>query len=88
MNAGRESQWIRWPSSASTAGRKVIAASTAVSTATAEARPSVLSSGMLATRNATRATTTVPPANTIALPEVATVLAIDSSTGMPSSRCC
>ncbi len=62
-------------------------ASTAVSTATAEASPSVLSNGMPATRSETRATTTVPPAKTIALPDVATVRAIESSTGMPRASC-
>jgi hypothetical protein len=86
-NAGILTALTLAPSRPSTAGRNVIAASTAVTTATAEARPRVLSRGMPATRSDTRATTTVPPANTIALPEVATARAIESSTGIPASSC-
>ena len=79
MNAGSESQAIRWPSSPRNAGSKVIATSTAATTAIAEARPSALTSGMPATPSESRAMTTVQPANTMALPEVATAWAMDST---------
>ncbi len=75
---------IRGPISDSRAGSRVIAASTAVTTATADAYPSEVTSGIPATARHSRAITTVPPANTIALPEVASVRAIDSSISVPS----
>ncbi len=43
-------------------------------------------SGMSATRSEISATTTVLPANTMALPDVATERAIDSTTGTPEAR--
>ena len=58
MNAGSDSQAIRWPSSPRNAGSKVMATSTAATTAIAEARPSALTSGMPATPSETRAMTT------------------------------
>ena len=56
-------------------------------TAIADANPSMLTSGMPATDSDTSAITTVPPANTMALPDDATERAIDSRTSMPSSSC-
>ena len=41
---------------------------------------------MPATSSETRAITTVPPANTIAVPEVETAVAIASSISFPSAR--
>jgi hypothetical protein len=64
----------------------VIAASTAVATAKAAAYPSEVTSGISATSSVINAITTVVPANTIALPEVATDIAIDSSRARPSLR--
>ena len=64
------------PTMASTAGSRVRAASTAVTTATAAEYPSAVTRGIPATRSARRAITTVDPAKTIALPEVATAIAI------------
>ena len=72
---------------ARTAGRSVIAASTAVTTAKAAAYPIEVTRGIPATTRVIRAITTVVPANTIALPEVETAAAIDSSIAMPSFRC-
>ncbi len=78
---------MRRPTSASSAGRSVTAASTAVATATADAYPSDVTSGIPATASERSAITTVPPANTIALPDVATVSAIDSCRSIPAWRC-
>ena len=66
------------PSSDTTAGSSVIAAVTAVSTAIAVTKPSVVTSGIPATDSEISAITTVVPANTMALPDVATARAIDS----------
>jgi len=66
------------PSSDMTAGSSDRAASTAVSTATAVTRPRVVTSGISATASDTSAMITVVPANTIALPAVATDSAIAS----------
>ena len=63
-----------------------MAAVTAVKTATAVAYPSEETMGIPATLRESRAMTTVPPANTIALPEVATAVAIESRIGMPARR--
>ena len=84
MNAGSASQPIRWPTRPRNAGSRVIATSTAATTAIAEAIPSAVTSGMPATASESRAITTVVPAKTIALPDVATALAIESRIGMPS----
>ncbi len=84
MNAGRDSQAIRGPSRPRNAGRRETATATAATTASAEAMPSALTSGIPATPSESRAMTTVQPANTIALPDVATALAIESTMGMPS----
>ena len=43
--------------------------------------------GMPATYSESSAITTVPPANTMALPEVATAFAIESFIAMPSRSC-
>ncbi len=74
------------PTSASTAGSSVIDASTAVTTATAEEYPSAVTSGIPATSSVSSAITTVVPAKTIALPEVATAIATESSSAIPSFR--
>ena len=57
------------PTRASTAGSRVRAASTAVTTATAAEYPSAVTRGIPATRSARSAITTVEPAKTIALPD-------------------
>jgi hypothetical protein len=64
----------------------VIAASTAVTTATADEYPSAVTSGMPATSSVSSAMTTVVPAKTIALPDVATASAIESSSPIPCWR--
>jgi hypothetical protein len=67
-----------------------MAASTAVSTATALAWPSDATSGMSATHSDRSAMITVLPANTMAPPEVATARAIESCRSVPWavwSRC-
>ncbi len=64
-----------------------MAAITAVSTAIAVTKPRVDTSGMPATASDTSAITTVVPANTIALPDVATARAIDSWRPSPRPRC-
>jgi hypothetical protein len=61
-----------------TAGSSDSAASTAVSTAIAVTRPRAVTRGMLATASDTSAMMTVVPANTMALPAVATDSAIAS----------
>ena len=68
-----------------TAGSRVVAASTAVRTAMADEYPSEDTSGIPATASETSAITTVPPANTIALPDVASARAIDSRISSPSA---
>ena len=50
-------------------------------------QPSALTSGMPATPSDSSAITTVPPAKTIALPEVATALAMESCIDMPARSC-
>jgi hypothetical protein len=84
MNAGSDSQAIRCPSRPRNAGSSDTATATAVTTAIAAAMPSELTSGIPATPSESRAMTTVHPAKTIALPDVATAVAIDSTMGMPS----
>ncbi len=85
-NAGTRSESIRSPTIDSIAGKSEIAARTAVATAKADVYPSVVTSGIPATSSVISAMTTVPPAKTIALPEVATACPIDSCTPMPSRR--
>jgi len=68
------------------AGSNVSAASTAVTTAIAEIRPSEVTSGIPATASEASAIATVPPAKNTAPPEVAPALAIDSSTSSPARR--
>ena len=72
-----------FPTRDSPAGSRVVAAITATSTATAAARPIAVTSGMFASTSARSAMTTVLPAKTIALPEVATDSATESRTSMP-----
>ncbi len=74
---------IRRPTSASTAGRKVIAVSTATSTASAEAQPIAPRSGTRATSRESSAMITVTPAKTTALPDVAKARAKASPTFAP-----
>jgi hypothetical protein len=74
------------PTSESTAGRSVIDASTAVATANAEEYPSDVTSGIPATSSVSSAITTVVPAKTMALPEVATASAIESFSSIPCAR--
>ncbi len=83
-NAGSASRLIRGPSSPRKAGSREIATRTAHTTAIAEARPRALTRGIPATPSESNAMTTVQPAKTMALPDVATALAIDSGTGTPS----
>ena len=86
-NLGSRTQWTRCLSRPRSAGSSEIAPSTAATTPTAEARPSAVTRGMPATYRESSAITTVPPANTMALPEVATALAMESFIGMPSRSC-
>ncbi len=58
------------PNSPSNAGNRLIAAATATKTATAAARPIVVSIGIRTTESAASAMTTVSPAKTTALPAV------------------
>ena len=74
---------MRRPTSESTAGRKVIAVSTATSTASADAYPIAPMIGTLATSSASRAMITVTPANTTAVPDVAIARATASRTSAP-----
>ncbi len=74
---------IRRPTSASTAGRKVIAVSAATNTASAEAQPIAPRSGTRATRRESSAMITVTPAKTTALPDVAMARATASRTLAP-----
>ncbi len=69
------------------AGSSVVEARIATSTPTAAATPIALRNGMPTTRSPSRAMTTVPPANTTALPAVATAVAADSSGVMPCASC-
>ena len=75
------------PTSERITGINVIDVITAASTAIADATPSVVTSGMPATASETSAITTVLPANTIALPDDATALAIDSRISTPVASC-
>ncbi len=77
---------IPWPVSASRAGSRVRAASTATTTAIAAIKPIVVTSGMPATASDTSAIVTVQPAKKTAPPDVAAARAIDSSKGRPSWR--
>ena len=86
-NAGRDAQPIRCLSRPRNAGRSVIAPNTAATTPIAEARPSALTRGMPATPRDSRAMTTVVPAKTIALPDVATALAMESCMAIPARSC-
>ena len=72
------------PVIASIAGKRVSAASTATTTATAAIKPIVVTSGIPATANDTSAIVTVQPANVTAPPEVAAARAIDSRRSRPS----
>ena len=60
------------------------AADTATTTATADAKPMLRTSGMSATASEHSAMTTVPPAKNTAPPAVAVARAIDSSISIPS----
>ncbi len=59
---------------------------TATVTAAAAPRPITVSTGILATASPARAITTVAPANTTALPAVASARDIASAVGSPSPR--
>ncbi len=65
------SELIRGPTSDSTAGSRVSAASTATTTAIAAIKPIVVTSGMPATASEASAIVTVAPAKNTAPPEVA-----------------
>ena len=67
----------------STAGLTVMATSTVTATVAAATRPISARIGMPDSTSAPRAMTTVAPANTTALPAVATDRAIDSRRSMP-----
>ncbi len=86
-NAGTRSENTCRPVSESSAGSRVIAAAIAVTTVTAEANPRRVINGIPATTNDPSAITTVPPANTTAVPDRASVRATDSATSMPSVSC-
>ncbi len=81
---GTRSDSIRSPISASRAGSSVTAAATATATTIAAEYPSALTIGMSASTSERSAMTTVPPANTTALPALPVARAIASSTGTPS----
>ncbi len=66
------------------AGSSVSAISTEIVTAPAATRPITRSRGIPTTLSPSRATNTVAPANTTALPAVATAFATDSSIDWPS----
>ena len=87
MSLGSEAQRMRCLSRPRNAGSSEIEPSTAATTPIADAMPSAVTSGMPATASDSRAMTTVPPAKTIALPDVATALAIESVMDMPSRSC-
>jgi hypothetical protein len=72
------------PSAPSRAGSRVIAASTATTTETADEMPMLVTSGMPATESEQSAMTTVPPAKNTAPPAVAVARAVDSSISMSS----
>ena len=74
---------MRRPTRLSTAGRKVIAVSTATSTASAELYPMAPRMGTRATSRESSAMMTVVPAKTTALPDVAMARATASLTGVP-----
>ena len=88
IKAGRASRSTPRPRMASIAGKRVSDASTAVNTATAHAYPSEVTNGIWATARASRATMTVPPANTMAPPLVATASAIESLMAICCWRTC
>ena len=77
----------RRPMSPSTAGVKVTAMSTAMVTLTPPTMPMPVTAGMPVTTSATRARTTVEPANTTALPAVPLASAIESTGDMPVRSC-
>ena len=87
MNFGSDAQRMRCLSRPRNAGSREIEPSTAVTTPIADASPRAVTSGMPATARESSAITTVPPAKTIALPEVATALAMESCIAMPSRSC-
>ena len=87
MKAGSDAQAIRCLSRPRNAGSSVIEPNTAATTPIAEARPSALTSGMPATPRDNSAMTTVQPAKTIALPAVATALAMESCMDIPARSC-
>ncbi len=74
------------PAKPSTAGSRVIATSTATTTAAEAARPITVRNGTPATASPASAATTVSPANTTALPAVALARAAASSGSRPSAR--
>jgi len=79
-------QFTQSPSNASSAGSSVIDASTATTTAIADAWPSTVISETPDTASESRAITTVMPANATALPDVAAAWPIASWVLMPSWR--
>ena len=77
----------RVPTSPRMAGASVIATSTATATHTAPTVPMSPRNGTPVTLRASRATMTVVPAKTTAVPEVPVARPIDSRTGTPLSSC-
>ncbi len=77
----------RIPSRLSSAGVKVTATSTAMSTQTAPTVPMTPRNGMPVTLSASSATRTVEPANTTALPDVPLARPIDSRSSIPEESC-
>ncbi len=65
----------------------MVAAPTAITTAIAAVKPSVLTSGMPAKASEQSAITTVKPAKTTAPPAVAVARATDSRSSIPSFSC-
>ncbi len=87
MNFGNDAHRMRCLIKPRNDGSREIEPSTAMMTPIADASPRDVTKGIWATAKDSNAITTVPPAKTIELPEVATAFAMESCIGMPSRSC-